>query len=228
MTGDGGLVTDRRWLHASRVYPVSYFCSLLWLSSIRGMATPWTYLISPFISVLCHSDWHFYGESCPRLDVIHSGRAWSSSPACTWHCSRQLPCFIMICYYSILSFLALTVSTCNSFLFTPTLLLIRSFSLLPTKLAEFHSVLSSQRRQDVFLHSFWESSFHSCTLLQATLALSLVVSSLKSVCCDSHIFCSDAPIAYPLFNLVRNSVLYSSSSVTMDLKTGLKGNFSIW
>ena len=24
---------------------------------------------------------------CPRLDVVHPGRAWPSSPACTWHCS---------------------------------------------------------------------------------------------------------------------------------------------
>jgi len=29
------------------------------------------YVLSPFISVLCHSDWLFHGESCPRLDVVH-------------------------------------------------------------------------------------------------------------------------------------------------------------
>ena len=29
---------------------------------------------------------YFTGMSCPLLDV-HPGRAWSSSPACTWHCS---------------------------------------------------------------------------------------------------------------------------------------------
>ena len=40
--------------------------------------------LSPFISVLCHSDWLFHGESCPRLDVVHPRRAWSFSPACTW------------------------------------------------------------------------------------------------------------------------------------------------
>ena len=28
----------------------------------------------------------FPRESCPRLDVVHPGRTWSSSPACTWHC----------------------------------------------------------------------------------------------------------------------------------------------
>jgi len=31
--------------------------------------------LSPFISVLCHSDWLSHWESCPRLDVVHSGRA---------------------------------------------------------------------------------------------------------------------------------------------------------
>ena len=62
------------------------------------------------------------------------------------------------------SFLALTVS--DSSLFTPAL-----FSLLSTKPAESFSVLSSQRRPDVFLHSFWQSSFHSRMLLQATLTL---------------------------------------------------------
>ena len=43
-------------------------------------------VLSPFMPVLCHSDWLFHGESCPRLDVVHPGRAWSSSPAYTWHC----------------------------------------------------------------------------------------------------------------------------------------------
>jgi len=43
-------------------------------------------VLSLFISVLCHSNWLVCGESCPRLDVVHPGRTWSSSPACTWHC----------------------------------------------------------------------------------------------------------------------------------------------
>jgi len=42
-------------------------------------------VLSPFIPVLGHSDWLFRGESCLRLDVVHPGRAWPSSPACTWH-----------------------------------------------------------------------------------------------------------------------------------------------
>ena len=36
-------------------------------------------VLSPFISVLCHSGRLFHGESCWRLDV-HPGRAWPSSP----------------------------------------------------------------------------------------------------------------------------------------------------
>ena len=42
------------------------------------------HVLSPFI---CHSDRFLHGESCPCLDVVHPGRVWSSSPACTWHCS---------------------------------------------------------------------------------------------------------------------------------------------
>jgi len=135
-------------------------------------------ILSPFISVLpllCHSDWLFLRQSCPR---VHPGRAWSSSPACTWHCSlhylflQATPRFLMVCA-----------------LFT--LALLRTHSFVSFAVYETHiifSALSSQRRQNVFLHSFWVSSFHSRTLLQATLALSLVVSSLKSVCCDFSIF----------------------------------------
>ena len=44
-------------------------------------------VFSPFISFLCHSDRLFHEESCPRLDVVHPGREWPTSPACTWHCS---------------------------------------------------------------------------------------------------------------------------------------------
>jgi len=67
------------------------------------------------------------------------------------------------------------------------------------KPAESFSVFSSQRRQDVFLNSFWESSFHSRMLLQATLALSLMGSSLKSVCCDFFIFSAVMPRSLALY-----------------------------
>jgi len=76
-------------------------------------------VLSPFSSVLCHCGWLFHGESCPRLDVVHPGRAWSSSPACTWHCSlhylflQRTPLFPYGVTSSMLAFLlwrCLTVS----------------------------------------------------------------------------------------------------------------------
>jgi len=60
------------------------FCSLAVLDPRVGHTMD---VLSPFISVLFHSDWLFHRESCPRIDVVYPGRAWSSSPACTWHCS---------------------------------------------------------------------------------------------------------------------------------------------
>ena len=98
----------------------------------------------------------------------------------------------------------------SSFLFTPALLKrTHPFVFFAVhKPAESFLALSSQRRQDVFLPSFCVPSFHSGAL-QATLELSLVVSSLKSVCCDFSIFSEVMPRlpACSLFNLVRNSVV---------------------
>ena len=62
------------------------FCSVLQPSSIRGLATPWTYFLHLYLSSVILID-SSTGKSCPRIDVLHPGRAWSSSPACTWHCS---------------------------------------------------------------------------------------------------------------------------------------------
>ena len=45
------------------------FCSLAVLDPRVGHSMD---ILSPFISVLCHSDWLFHGESCPRLDVVHT------------------------------------------------------------------------------------------------------------------------------------------------------------
>ena len=78
-------------------------------------------VLPPFISVLCHSDWLFHRESCPRLDVVHPGCVWSSSPACTCpyiiFFSRQLVFLMVWPYYAI--FLVLTMS--SSSFFTPAL-----------------------------------------------------------------------------------------------------------
>jgi len=63
---------------------INLFCSSAVLDPRVGHTMD---VLSPFIPVLCHSDWLLHGESCPRHDVVHPGRARSSSPACTWHCS---------------------------------------------------------------------------------------------------------------------------------------------
>jgi len=135
------------------------FCSLAFLDPRVGHTMD---VLSPFISICCHSDWLFHRETCPRLDVVYPGRAWSSSPACTWHCSLH--------YFFL-----------------------QAIPLFPHGVTKSFSVLSFQRPQDVFLHSSWVSSFQSRTWLQATLALSLVFSSLKSVCCDFSIFSAVMP-----------------------------------
>ena len=83
----------------THIYYTTLFCSLAVLDLRVDQTMD---VLSPCISVLCHSDRLFHGESCPDLDVVHPGRAWSSSPACTWHSlrylsfSRQLPCFLMV------------------------------------------------------------------------------------------------------------------------------------
>ena len=63
------------------------FHAVLFFRSPRSKGWQHHGQLSPFISVLCQSDRLFHGQSSPRLDVVHRGRAWSSSPACTWHCS---------------------------------------------------------------------------------------------------------------------------------------------
>ena len=185
-------------------WALALFCSLAILDPRVGRTRN---VLSPFISVLCHYDWLFHRESCPHLDVVYPGRAWSSSPACTWHCSLHYPFLPCIIFFSmqlpcfLTSFLALTVS--DSSPFTPAVLRTHSvFSLLSTKPTEFFSVLLSQRCQNMFLHSFSMSSFRSRMLLQATLALSLAVSSLKSVCCDFSTFSAVMPCAFSALTLL--------------------------
>ena len=61
------------------------FCSLaifdLWVGHIM-------HVLSLFISVLCHSDCDSSTGSPVHILILPiPGRAWSSPPACTWHCS---------------------------------------------------------------------------------------------------------------------------------------------
>ena len=52
--------------------PLFPFCSSSVLDQRVGHTMD---VLPPFIPVLCHSDRLFHGESCPRLDVVHPGRA---------------------------------------------------------------------------------------------------------------------------------------------------------
>ena len=78
----GGHFEHTVWL--SICFLCSCSCSLAIINPRVGHTMD---VLSPFISILCHSDWLFHRESCPRLDVVYPGRALSSSPAYTWHCS---------------------------------------------------------------------------------------------------------------------------------------------
>ena len=59
------------WFPAALTRSRVLFCSLAVLDPRVGHTMD---VLSPFISVLCHSDWLFHGESCPRIDVVHPGR----------------------------------------------------------------------------------------------------------------------------------------------------------
>jgi len=171
------------------------------------------------LSLSCHSDWLFHGECCPCLDVVRPGGVWSSS-ACAWHCSLHylFPGNSLVSSWCDHSMLASVLWQCLTLPSSSIPALLRTHSFVSFAVHEtrrnlsksFH--LKSRRRVSSF--------FLSVQISQATLALSLVVSSLKSVCCDFYIFCSDASIACPLFNLVRNSVVISPSSVIRDPRYG--------
>jgi len=69
---------------------VCTFCFVLFFS--RPRSEGWPHHGRTFSTYLCPLSFLltlllFHGKSCPRLDVVHPGRAWSSSPTCTWHCS---------------------------------------------------------------------------------------------------------------------------------------------
>ena len=162
---------------------INLFCSLAVLDPRFGHTMD---ILSPFISVLCHSDWLFHGESCPRIDVVHPGRAWSSLPACTWHCSLR-PLFLQTTSLFphgvtiMLASLLLTLS--NSSLFAPALLRTHSFVFLAVhETCEiFLGPFISKPSRNVF-RSLWVTSFHSRTLVQDTCYQTNSVAAVKATC----------------------------------------------
>jgi len=158
------------WPHHGRTFSI-FLCPLsLWLTLLQGvLSTSWCCPSRPCVVFL----------ACAHLALFLSlSLSPGNSLVFSWCDHSMLASLLWRC---------LTVSSTPASLRTvkePTHL----FSLLSTKPTESIAVLSSQRRQDVFLYFNWVFSFHSSTLLQARLALSLVVSSWFF-----HIFCSDAP-----------------------------------
>ena len=73
------------WMTPSTTRQSSHVLSCSTAVSIWALAAAWTYFFHLSLSSVILTNFH--GESCPRLDVVHPGRAWPSSPACTWHCS---------------------------------------------------------------------------------------------------------------------------------------------
>ena len=122
--------SDSRRRMVNKINDSVFFCFSTVLNPMVGHTMN---VLSLFTPVLCHSDWLFHGESCPRLDVVHPGCVWSSSPSCIVPCiisyCRQPPCFLMV-WPQYASFFALTVF--NSSLFTSALLLSWKKKLLST------------------------------------------------------------------------------------------------
>ena len=133
--GPSGQCVRPSRLRRSRVYHnACLICSVLFFSpsSIRGLATPWTYFLHLSLSSVILTD-SFTGSTVHVLMwSIQAVHAWSSSPACTpgivpciISFSRQLPCFVMA--WPCASFLAPLLWQCLAVPCTSALLRTHSF-----------------------------------------------------------------------------------------------------
>ena len=81
------------WIKCPKL-PCSSGIYLIWSLAVLDLRVIHTMdVLSPFIPVLCHSDWPFHGESSPRLDVVHPG-----------------PCVAFLACVHLALFLALSLS----------------------------------------------------------------------------------------------------------------------
>jgi len=110
----------------------------------------------------------------------------------------------------------------NSSLFTPALL--RSYSFVSFAVHVIRRIFLSRFIRKASRHVY--SFFLSVQLSQPYVATFHTSTFISRIFVDIgmpwlfHIFCSDAPIACPLFNLVPNSVVHSSSSIIRDPRYG--------
>ena len=89
-TEETGSIFLRRLLKRLVNISLGMFCSVLFcsLAVLDPRVGHTMNVLSPFIPVPCHSR---ESPVHPRLDVVHPGRAWSSSPPCIISC---YPCFL--------------------------------------------------------------------------------------------------------------------------------------
>ena len=103
--------------HAKANTSHDLFCSIAVLDPKVGHTMD---ALSPFMHVLCHSDWLFHGESVRVLMLsIQAVRGFPrlrehGIVPCIISISRQIPCFILVCS-SYARFLVLTVSDSSFF-----------------------------------------------------------------------------------------------------------------
>jgi len=189
------------------------FCSLAVLDPRVGRTMD---VLSPFISALCHFDWFFPG-------VLS-----------TYWCCPSRPCVVFLACVHLALFLALSVSPDNSLVFSWCdhasflALTVSNSSLFTLALLRAHSFVffAVNETHRIFLGPFISkasrsvsSFFLSVQLSQPYVAAghtSTFISRIFVEICMLwlfHIFCSDAPIAFFTFNLVRNFVVHSPSSV---------------
>jgi len=139
---------------------------------------------------------------CSRLDVVYPGRAWSSSPAYTWHCSWHYflsPCNSLVsswCDHSMLASLLWQLVS-NSSLFTPVFLRTHSlvfFAVHKTcRIFIGPSISKASRRVSSFFLSVQLSQLYVSTgHTSAFISLIFIEISMLWL---FHIFCSDAPTA---------------------------------
>jgi len=90
------LISEKEW-YWCRIWSYKVHC--VWQREVDFSRVVNIEILYWYWPAICHSDWLFHGESCPRIDVVHPGRAWSSSHAYTWHCClhylflRAIPLF---------------------------------------------------------------------------------------------------------------------------------------
>ena len=194
------------------------FCSLAVLNPRFGHTMN---VLSPFISFLCHFDWLFHAESTPVDVLMLSIQAVRGLPRLS--APGIVPCITSffspgnsISSWCDHSRLASLLWQC---LFTPALLRTHSFVFFAVhetrRIFLCPCISKASKRVFSFFLRVQLSQRHIATQATFSAFISRIFVEIGMMCLF-RIFCSDAPIACPLFSLVWNSVVHSPSSVIRD------------